>query len=251
MSDNYSKVAAVIIAAGKGTRMKSDIPKILHTIDSKPIAQHTLEKLNRLNLGEILVVIGYKEKLVRDTLGHTHHYVVQTEQLGTGHAVLQSLPFLPQEINTVVVLNGDDSAFYKTATLAKILGQHFKAAVKMTILTTIREGTEIAGRVMRDTQGKVLGIKPKSQMTEEDYRTNHEIVCGLYIFDHDWLCKYLPKVELDKKGEYNVTGLIDPAIKQSSLQALSLTDTTEWQSINTQKELKAARKLWKQLSKKG
>lgn len=251
MSDKYSDVAVVVIAAGKGTRMESDLPKVLHTVAGKPIVHHTLEKLNQLKLGQVLVVVGYMEDQVKKTLGPTHNYISQTEQLGTGHAVLQSLPFLPSEITTVLVLNGDDSAFYKVETIESILNRHHHNKAKMTILTTIQEGSEVAGRVIRDKEGKVIGIKPKSQMTEEDYKNNHEVVCGFYVFDRGWLCEHLPKVEPDKKGEYNITGLINSAIKQASLQALKLANNQEWRSINTQKELREARNLWRQLSKKG
>lgn len=248
MSNEYPQIAAIILAAGQGTRMKSEIPKVLHTIGGKPIVWHTLTMLNQLNIDNILIVIGYKEDQVKAQLGPSHNYISQKEQLGTGHAVSQSLPHLPPNISTIIVLNGDDSAFYQPNTVANFIDQHLKANAKMTIVTTIQKDVEISGRVIRNKDGDITGIKANSQMSEEELRNNNELVCGLYLFDRQWLEKYLPKVEISRSGEYNITGLIGIAIQQSSLQALKLPDSAQWQSINTQRELEKARRLWQQLS---
>lgn len=248
MSKDFHYIAAIVLAAGKGTRMNSELPKVLHTIEDKPIVQYTLNTLDKLGLGTTLVVVGYKEEQVRQSLGETHNYISQKEQLGTGHAVLQALPNLPDEINTVLVLNGDDSAFYKAETLAHLINQHLESGTSMTILTTIRKDAAISGRVIRNAQGQVTGIKANSKMSEEELKKNNELICGLYLFKRQWLEENLPKVEISPKGEYNITGLIDTAIQQSSLQTLELSDPCEWQSINTQEELEKARKLWKSLS---
>ncbi len=244
---NFLDVAAIVLAAGKGTRMDSDLHKVLHTLAGKPIISYTFKTLAKLHLGKILPVVGHKAGEVKKALGPGYEYVTQEDQLGTGHAVLQALGNVPSKFSTILVLNGDDSAFYKPETIAEVINQHQKSQTKMTILTSIQKGSQVSGRVTRNDAGEVTGIKPKSQMTDEDYKTNHEIVCGLYVFDREWICRNLPKVEPDKKGEYNITALIAIAIRQSSFKAIKLKDPTEWRSINTKGELQEARRLQKQL----
>lgn len=243
----FPNIAAIILAGGKGTRMESELPKVLHTIANKPIIQHTLNILNQIGLGETFIVTGYKESQVKTALGEFLKYVPQKEQLGTGHATLQALPFVSQEINTILVLNGDDSAFYHPQTIVSIIKKHLKSKAKMSILTAIKEEVDVSGRVIRDSNGKILGIKANSKMTEEELQNNHELVCGLYFFDKKWLEENLPKVEISPKGEYNITGLIEFAIQEAVLQDIRLKNIDEWQSINTQAELEKARQLWKQL----
>lgn len=244
---SFSHIIAIILAGGKGTRMESDLPKVLHTINNKPLVQHTIEKLLLAGLKEIIVVVGYKENKIREALGDSVSFVSQKEPLGTGHAVLQVLPLLPPETTTIVVLNGDDSAFYKPETLKQVINEHLKSKAMMTILTTEQKDAEVSGRVMRDKNNKIAGIKANSKMSAEELRNNNELVCGLYLFNRKWLEKNLPKVEISPKGEYNITGLIEVAIQEKALQDIKLTDPDEWKSVNTQKELQKAQLLWKQL----
>lgn len=244
---DFSKITAIILAGGKGTRMQSSLPKVLHKIAEKPLIIHTLEKLSKLQIEEIIVVVGHKRDEIKKVVGSSLKYAHQVKQLGTGHAVIQALPFLPSETNTVLVLNGDDSAFYKHDTLSEIIQKHLESHSKMTILTTIKEGTDVSGRVIRNHFGKIEGIKANSMFSEKELEKNNELVCGLYLFERTWLEEKLPKVEISPKGEYNITGLIEVAIRESVLQDLRLDDPGEWQSINTQRELQTAKLLWKQI----
>lgn len=245
MSD-LSTISAIVLAGGKGTRMKSQLPKVLHKLGDKTLIEHTIATLNNLNLGQIIVVTGHEAGLVKRAINNakTAH---QNEQLGTGHAVQIALPKLPKNIQTVLVINGDDSAFYKVKTLQDIIQKYIKSDKKMTIVTSILENAQISGRVIRDKKGSLIEIRPNSKMTPEELASNHEVVCGLYLFDRNFLEKELPKVEPGPKGEYNITTLIDKALKLFKLLDIKLKDPLEFRSVNTQEELENARKLWRKL----
>ncbi|QQG43251.1 MAG: NTP transferase domain-containing protein [Candidatus Daviesbacteria bacterium] len=232
-------VCAIVLAAGKGTRMQSSKPKVLSTINHQPILALTLKIFKKLNLEKILIVIGYKSDLVKKTLGDSWNFVQQKDLLGTGHAVLVALPALPTNCQTVVVINGDDSCFYKASTLTKIIYNHLKSAAKMTIMATVSKNAAISGRVVRDSSGKMIGIK-----TGQD---GNEVVCGIYLFNRKWLETRLPKVKKALSGEILLTSLISVALEEGSLNEVKLTDPNQWRSINTKKELLAARRLWQKL----
>ncbi|MCL4367066.1 NTP transferase domain-containing protein [Patescibacteria group bacterium] len=243
--DKFPKVAAIVLAGGKGTRMNSDLPKVLHKIQGKPIVSHTILVLEKIGLGHINVVTGYKAELVKKTLGKNLNYSLQSEPLGTGHAVLSALPSIPKNITDIIVINGDDSAFYRPETISNIIRQHQQLNMAMTIVTTINEEAAVSGRVIRNQYGKIIGVKANSKLTPAELASNHEMVCGLYLFKRHFLEEHLPKVEFSPKGEYNITALISTAIGLSELHDIRLENPQEWQSINTQRELQKARKLWK------
>ncbi len=242
---NFKNVTAIVLAAGKGTRMQSNLPKVLHTIEGKPILFHTLKTLERVSFGQILVVVGYKANDVKKAIGNKWQYVKQKEQHGTAHAVETALPYLSPECDTVVVFNGDDSMFYSVETLDKLIQNHLDSDKKLSILTTVLEDVAISGRVVRDKDGKFLGFKANSEFTPEELRLHNEIICGLYIFERKWLLANLPKVEISTSKEYNITRLIFLALSKDNLQDIQLENSDEWRSINTQEELERARKLWK------
>ena len=238
--NKFTSIAVIILAAGRGTRMYSTLPKVLFTINKKPILAISLEKLDKLRLGQNLIVVGYRKELVQRKIriktGKRYQYIDQKELLGTGHAVLQALPHLSPQIQTVMVINGDDSAFYKTKTLKDIINQHINSKAKMTIVTANLKRADVYGRVVRDDTGRITNIKPD--------RDGSEIVCGLYLFDRLWLEEYLPKLEKSDSGEYLLPRLIFTALENGALNSVKLADPKEWRSIDTPKELIDARKLW-------
>lgn len=244
---DFKNITAIVLAAGKGTRMNSDIPKVLNTINNKPILQLSLEKLDQLHLGEILVVVGYKSEDVINAIGSQRHYINQGELLGTGHAVLQALPSVPKDCEIIMVVNGDDSAFYNPETIADLINKHRSSKAKMTILTSIQEENDILGRVIRDKKGKMIDMLHNNLMSEEELKNNNEIVCGIFVFDRKWLDEKLPKVEKGKYGEYNITGLMFVALQECSLKDILLQNPNEWRSVNTDRELENARILWDKL----
>lgn len=246
---SHSQITAIILAGGKGTRMQSDLPKVLHTIQRKPIILHTLHLLNKLNLKQIIIVVGYKKEEVIKKLGNSWQYVIQDQQLGTGNAVIQALPLINPTYQNVIVLNGDDSAFYQPKTLQMIINSHLEKKVSMTIVTSNQKNVDISGRVIRDDYGKFIGIKANRELTESELKKNNELVCGLFLFNRKWLKNELPKIKKAINNEYPLTSLIGTAFKQKSLQDITLEDPNEWKSINTQRELQKARRVWR-LTKK-
>lgn len=238
-------VTSIILAAGKGTRMGSKRPKVLRKVGGQPILLHSLNKFKQLQLGNIFVVVGEKNESIKKSVGKNWNYIEGVKPLGTGFAVKIALKQIPKKYKTIMVVNGDDSAFYKLPTLKNILNSHFKSKKKMTILTVIKRKVDISGRVVRDDNGHILSIKANREFASEDLGQNNELVCGIYLFDRVWLEQYLPKVKVDGKGEYPITALITVAIAQKTLNDIMLSNPLEWQSINTQRELRKARKLWR------
>ncbi|MBI4038176.1 NTP transferase domain-containing protein [Candidatus Daviesbacteria bacterium] len=244
---NYSKIAAIVLAAGKGTRMGSSIPKVLLQIGGKTLVTHTLDKLQVVGINHIYIVVGFQKNEVKKILDKKWNFIDQKKMLGTGDAVKKALRHIPKEVDKILVINSDDALFYQPKTLTEIIHRYLKSKAKMTILTSIQKGVDISGRVIRNEIGKIIEIKPNSQMSEEELKQNNEVVCGLYIFDRDWLEKELPKIKPGKKGEYNITSLIDIALQFNLLQDIILSNPDEWRSINTPREYKNAKNLWQKL----
>lgn len=232
-------VSAIVLAAGKGTRMKSDLPKVLHQVGDKPMIMHTLDILSQLKLDQILVVVGYKSDLVKKALEKDWNFVEQKNQLGTGHAVKVSMPHIAKNCETILVVNGDDSLFYQPQTIKNFIKSHSKKAASLSVLTALHPTAQVSGRVLRDNQGRFAGIEPG--------QTGDEVICGLYLFNKRWLEIHLPNLKKSKSGEYLLTDLIELALEQGALNEVKLSDPNEWRSVNTPKELAEARALWRKI----
>lgn len=245
---NSHNITVIILAAGMGTRMKSDLPKVLHTINNRPILAYALDTLEQLKLQKIIIVVGYKSATVKEIIGSKWEYAGQKKLTGTASAVGAALSKIPQQTKVVMVLNGDDSAFYKPSTMQEIINRHLKSGASMTIVTSVQSRAEISGRVIRDNRGNFVGIKPNSQMSKKELETLNEVVCGIYLFNPQWLKENLPKVPPSRSGQYNITYLIGKARQKHSLLDIRLENPDEWRSINTRAELELARSLWSKLN---
>lgn len=239
----------IVLAAGKGTRMSSLKPKVLHTINRKPLINHSMKKLTQLKPKELITVVGHKKEQIIKCLGNDKDYAYQYEQLGTGHAVEMGLSKSRYATSTIIVVNSDDSALYSLQTLQKVIDTHRLSKKNMTILTCKQTSAEIAGRLVRDEKGEYSGIKLVVDMTLEEMKYKSEIVCGFYIFDRSWLEERLPSIKKGPKGEYNLTDLINAAISEETLGGVILSNKYEWVGINTKKELQRARYYWRRLHK--
>lgn len=239
-------VAVILLAAGKGTRMESENPKVLHEILGKPIVLWDLELIQVLMPKETIIVVGHKALLVKQVI-KKHNFspkiVNQSEQLGTAHSVSTALSKVSQGVKTILVLYGDDACLYKPKTIKDFVMSHKKNGHFATFLTTSMAKPNAVGSVYKDSYGNILGIYTLSQMLEKGI-TKNEVVCGAFCFNKRWLLKNIKKIVPNPRtGEYGLPSLIGIGVQQNEfVKTYLLKDSSEWNSINTSEELLQAEK---------
>ena len=226
------KTAVVILAAGEGTRMRSRHPKVLHPVAGVPMIQHVIRAARELHPDHIVAVVGYGAEEVRKALEDDVLCVEQPQQLGTGHAVLQTRRVLEEQADAILVLYGD-VPLITADTLKRLLGHHAETRPVITMLTAHFADPRGYGRVLRDAEGRVTGIVEEA-VADAEQRARTEINAGLYVFDAAWLWSRLPRVPLSPAGEYYLTELVGMATAEGQrVEALTTPDPTEVIGINT------------------
>lgn len=201
------KLAAVIMAAGKSTRMKSALPKAAHLICGMPMTRHVVDACVSAGIDSVVVVVGHEAEKVREALGEDVSYAYQTEQLGTGHACAQAMPQVPDEISEVVVLPGDAPLITPEA-ISAMVEAHKTQRNAATLLTAVIADPSHYGRVVRDRDGSVLRIC-EAKDADEATRAINEISTSIYCFDRELLEKNLKLIRTDNaQGEYYLTDVI-------------------------------------------
>lgn len=199
---------AVILAAGQGTRMKSSLYKVLHPVCEKPMVQHVVDQVTALGFEKKVAVVGFGAEVVKQQLGDQVSYAVQEEQLGTGHAVMQTESLLKGKQGTTVVLCGD-TPLLTAETIGKLLDCHEKEGAKATVLTAIAEDPAGYGRIIRDEKGLVERIVEHKDASDQE-RKVCEINTGTYCFDNASLFAMLKQVGNDNvQGEYYLPDVIE------------------------------------------
>ncbi|RPH95353.1 UDP-N-acetylglucosamine pyrophosphorylase [candidate division KSB1 bacterium] len=226
------------MAAGKGTRMNSDLPKVLHRLCGKPLIAHVLKTAFELRPDRVLVIVGHRrEEVIKELRDRRVEWVVQEPQLGTGHAVQQAAAELDGFHGDVIVLSGD-VPMLKSATLSRLQEQHEASGAAVTVLSAKAENPTAYGRIIRDSQGRFQRIVEEREATDEE-RKIHEINSGIYCFDSDSLFSALSMLKANNtKGEYyltDVVGILNNGGK--CVQAVEYAEFYEVQGINTQAEL--------------
>ncbi|MED1785580.1 bifunctional UDP-N-acetylglucosamine diphosphorylase/glucosamine-1-phosphate N-acetyltransferase GlmU [Brevibacillus fortis] len=202
-----SKIHAVVLAAGQGTRMKSKLYKVLHPVCGKPMVQHVVDTMASMQVQDIVVVVGHGADTVRAKLGEDVTYALQEEQLGTAHAVSQAAPFLQDKEGTTFLLYGDVPLLSAT-TLSALLTYHEEQQAAATVLTALLPDATGYGRIVRNEAGEVLRIVEHKDATEAE-RAIREINTGIYCYDNRKLWKALAEVKNDNaQGEYYVTDVV-------------------------------------------
>ena len=200
--------AAVIMAAGKSTRMKSAIPKAAHLICGKPMTRHVIDACREMGIADVVVVIGHEAEKVKAALGNDVIYAYQTEQLGTGHACQQAMPLIPQNVTDVLVLPGD-TPLITAESLARLVEAHESQENTVTLLTAILDDASHYGRVVRDPDtGAVLRIVEAKDADPETLAIR-EINTSIYCFDKLALEEKLSFLRADNaQQEYYLTDVI-------------------------------------------
>lgn len=210
-------LVSVILAAGFGTRMKSDLPKVMHPLLGRPMVEWAVQSAAEASGQRPVLVVGHGRELVQAHLGEQAEYVVQHELLGTGHAVMQVAPVLQGRADAVLLFYADMPLL--SAATQRQLAETFAAGVAagkrpaMAMLTVVREDVQAFGRVVRNAAGDVTAIVEDAYCTPEQ-RMITELNPGVYCFDATWLWENLPKIPLNSKGEYFLTDLVEIAVTQ-------------------------------------
>lgn len=237
-------LAIIILAAGKGTRMKSDLAKVLHPLAGFPMLGLVLDVARGLQPNKLLVVIGFQKDLIREKfMAPDIDFVDQDEQLGTGHAVLMATPKLRDFRGPILILSGD-VPLLKEGTLKDLIKFHLENQHTISLLTTRLERPQGYGRVLRDDKGQILRI-----VEEKDLQPGEELVTevnsGIYCVQADFLLSALPSLnDQNAQKEYYLPDIVKKALEErKKVGALFLADNSEVMGINTRQDLARASQI--------
>lgn len=242
-------ISAIVLAAGKGTRLNhgqpSELPKVMYKICGKPMLEYTLKTLENININDVVLVVGYKADMIKNYFGKRFKYALQKEQKGTGHAVMCAKEAVDPTNEHILVIQGDDSAFYSPDTIVNLMSAHIKGKAKVSLLTLKHPNPRELGRIIRDKKGSIVAIKEKEVLTPTERKIN-EINTGTYCFETPWLWENIKKLKPSAtgKGELILPDLIKIAVDQKDkVSAHTITDHQEWVGVNTTEQLKLANEV--------
>jgi bifunctional UDP-N-acetylglucosamine pyrophosphorylase/glucosamine-1-phosphate N-acetyltransferase len=234
------KITAVLLAAGQGTRMKSDLPKVLHPLCGKPMLWHVLEALKSATTEKPVVVVGHGAQAVENYVGDSADCVLQEPQLGTGHAAMQAESLLKGKTDYVIVTYAD-MPLLRGETFQRLVETQVHNQGPFSLLTVIADDPRGFGRIVRNADGTVDAIVEEYVATPEQ-RAINELNVGAYCFKSDWLWGALQRIEKNpKKGEYYLTDIVEIAVRDNlPVQAVVHDDFMETIGINSRVHLAEA-----------
>jgi bifunctional UDP-N-acetylglucosamine pyrophosphorylase / glucosamine-1-phosphate N-acetyltransferase len=239
---------AIVLAAGKGTRMKSDLPKVLVEVCRRPMLEYVLDALEAGGIRRTIVVIGYRADLVRTAIDGRPgvEFAVQTEQLGTGHAVRACRDLLVGQQGPVLVVAGD-SPMMQSASIGALLADFERSPAACLLGTARKQNPDGLGRILRNAQGEFVGIVEHKDATEEQLRIS-EVNMSYYVFRCGDLFGALEHVRADNaQGEYYLTDVPGLLVAQGKpVRALCVLRPCESLSINTTAELAEVERVMKE-----
>ncbi len=197
---------AIILAAGKGTRMKSKHPKVVHKVCGKEMVNHVIDVSKKSGVKDVVVILGHESETVKESIPSDSQIAMQTEQLGTGHAVKMAKEYINDD-DTIVVLCGD-TPLVQEDTLRRLFAYHVEKGYVATVLTTKVDNPNGYGRIIRDNHEDLLKIVEQKDASEEEKSVN-EINSGIYCFDGKSLREALDLIDNNNaQGEYYLTDTI-------------------------------------------
>jgi bifunctional UDP-N-acetylglucosamine pyrophosphorylase/glucosamine-1-phosphate N-acetyltransferase len=245
----HAGTAALVLAAGQGTRMKSDLAKVLHPMAGRPLLAWVLDSLGELGLDRVLVVVGHQRDRVRAAFpGAGVEWVEQVEQCGTGHAVIMAAPALAGFAGTLLVVCGD-TPLLRTATLHALLEGHAASGAAVTVLSMRVPEPRGYGRILRDGRGGLAAIVEERDATDEQRRID-EVNSGVYAFHYPALAETLASLTArNAQGEYYLTDTVVLMGQRGFGTALvCAADHRELLGINTVEQLAEAGRLRRELT---
>ncbi len=234
------KVVAVLLAAGQGTRMKSNMPKVLHPLCGKPMLWYTLQAVQAACTEKPVVIVGHGGDQVKAYISDTADCAAQEPQLGTAHAALQAEPLLKGKADTIIITYAD-MPLLRGETFRKLVETQQENPGPLTLLTVMTEDPRGFGRIVRNVEGTVQAIVEEYVATPEQLAIR-ELNVGAYCFKADWLWEALHRIEKNPhKGEYYLTDVVELAVRDGSpVQAVVHDDLLETIGINTRAHLAEA-----------
>ena len=235
-----SDLVAIILAAGKGTRMKSKLPKVLHKVGGQSMVGHVLTAADEAGAEQKVVVVGFGSEQVKEFIGHKAQIVVQAEQLGTGHAVAQTAKALEGKAGTALILCGD-TPLLDGQELKKFYNAHLEAGAAVSVLTAETDAPFGYGRILRDGAGQVVGIVEEKDATSEQKQIK-EINTGIYCAQLPLLFELLAKLSNNNaQGEYYLTDILTKSREQGkTIAGIKTNDFDMVMGINSRVQLAQA-----------
>jgi len=236
--------SAIVLAAGKGTRMKSELPKVLHPVCEKPMVLHIIEKLDAIGVQDKIVVIGHKGEMVKEVIGSGVEYAEQTVQKGTGHAVMQAVPLLNKEGNTIIITG--DTPLIQEKTILSLLEQHKQLDNDGTVLITKFDDPTGYGRIIRNSSEEVVGIVEEKDASDAQ-KSIQEVNTGIFCFKNKALIEGLPLIDSNNaQNEYYLTDMVSVLNSQGKkFGSYLLLDNEQVMGVNDREQLAQAEYIMK------
>jgi len=246
----YNDVGVVVLAAGEGARMKSDIAKVLHKVSGKSMVVHVVECAKKISRDNVIVVVGYQAQKVKDEVSKFFKidYAVQEELLGTGDAVKVAIPELKLGIKDVLILCGD-VPLIQERTLRNLMDEHKQNQAKVSVLATNVDDPTGYGRIILDQQNNMLCIKEEVDATENEKKIK-KVNTGIYCFDKEFLISVIGEIKPDNnQKEYYLTDVVEIAQKKhEKIVVITVDDPKQVIGVNTLEDLGKAEYLIQQLT---
>jgi len=245
MKQLLKNTVAVILAGGKGKRMNSKLPKVLHKIAGKPLIAHVISTAQSLGIKRIIVVLGYKGELVKKALAKDKVEIVwQKKQLGTGHALMQTQKLLKNFSGRILVLCGD-VPFLSAESIIHLQKEHINKKAQATVLTTVVDDPSGYGRIIRNSQNLVEKIVEEKEASPQEKKIR-EINTGTFCFEAKGFFHLLNQIKADNKSkEYYLTDTVK-LLNQKGKKVAAVKSLTKWEAlgINSPAQLKELEKIW-------
>ena len=236
---------ALVLAAGQGKRIKSDLPKVLHKVCGKEMVNHVIDSIRKAGIDDVDVIVGKGAELVKErTSDRNVSYSLQEEQLGTGHAVKCSKDFLKDKKGVVAVFAGD-TPLIRQSTIEKLFNEHIEKKNAATVLTSMVEDPTGYGRIVRDSNNEVLKIVEHKDCNEEELKIK-EMNTAIYCFDIELLVSSLSKINNNNnQGEYYLTDVIEILKSEGKKIGAVITEFEETIGVNSRVQLAEAEEILK------